>query len=74
MGAPYNIRCNAVRPGQIGPRAHQNFQQVFEPIQLLPGPGTFADIANAVYFLASEESRFITGQVINIDGGAAGKL
>ncbi|MGH3579308.1 MAG: SDR family oxidoreductase [Mycobacterium sp.] len=74
VGAPVNIRCNAVRPGAIGPRAHQNFQQVFEPIQLLPGAGAFTDIANAVAFLVFDEARFITGQVLDINGGAAGKL
>ena len=27
------------------------------------------DVANAVYFLASEENSYITGQVLNVDGG-----
>jgi NAD(P)-dependent dehydrogenase (short-subunit alcohol dehydrogenase family) len=31
-------------------------------------------VANTVVFLASEEARFITAEIINIDGGAAGKL
>jgi NAD(P)-dependent dehydrogenase (short-subunit alcohol dehydrogenase family) len=38
------------------------------------GPGTADDVANTVRFLASEEARFITAEIINIDGGAAAKL
>ena len=33
--------------------------------------GSVQDIANAVAFLASEEARYITGQVISVDGGMA---
>jgi NAD(P)-dependent dehydrogenase (short-subunit alcohol dehydrogenase family) len=36
---------------------------------LTPRLGDVVDIANAVVFLASEEAGFITGQVINVDGG-----
>lgn len=79
MAAPryaYDNACARARErlAGMGPRAHQNFKQVFEPIQLLPGAGAFTDIANAVYFLVSHEARFITGQVLDINGRAAGKL
>ena len=33
--------------------------------------GETEDIANAVAFLASDEARYITGQVLNVDGGMA---
>ena len=31
--------------------------------------GTAREVANAVYFLANEENTYITGQVLNVDGG-----
>ena len=31
--------------------------------------GEADEVANAVYFLASEENTYITGQVLNVDGG-----
>jgi hypothetical protein len=31
-------------------------------------------VANAIFFLASDESGFITAEIVNIDGGAAAKL
>ncbi len=34
--------------------------------------GSPRDVAEAVAFLASEEARYITGQVLNVDGGMAG--
>jgi NAD(P)-dependent dehydrogenase (short-subunit alcohol dehydrogenase family) len=41
---------------------------------MLPGAGSPDDVADAVLFLASEEARFITAEILNIDGGAAGKV
>lgn len=80
LGARHRIRVNCVRPGQIMTPAvttavgKHAFADLFEVIQLLPGAGTADDVASAVLFLASDESRFITAEVINIDGGAAAKL
>jgi 3-oxoacyl-[acyl-carrier protein] reductase len=38
------------------------------------GPGYPDDVANTVLFLVSNDSRFITGEIINVDGGMPGKL
>jgi NAD(P)-dependent dehydrogenase (short-subunit alcohol dehydrogenase family) len=40
----------------------------------LEGLGYPEDVANLVLFLVSDESRFITSQIINIDGGVAAKI
>jgi NAD(P)-dependent dehydrogenase (short-subunit alcohol dehydrogenase family) len=40
----------------------------------LEGPGYPEDVANLVLFLVSVGSRFITSQIINIDGGVAAKI
>ncbi|MFN0148780.1 MAG: SDR family NAD(P)-dependent oxidoreductase [Dehalococcoidia bacterium] len=80
VGGAHGIRVNCVRPGQVlSPAAnidaeHHFAERYFAGIQLTPGAGTPEDTANAVLFLACDESRFINGQVLNIDGGAAGKV
>jgi NAD(P)-dependent dehydrogenase (short-subunit alcohol dehydrogenase family) len=80
LGASHNIRVNCVRPGQIlTPRltaadGEHVFARLFDVVQLLKGEGRADDVANTVLFLASEEARFITAEVINIDGGSAAKL
>jgi NAD(P)-dependent dehydrogenase (short-subunit alcohol dehydrogenase family) len=80
LGACHNIRVNCVRPGQIlTPRATTTagehiFAGFLNAAQMLKGPGRPEDVANAVLFLATEESRFITAEIINIDGGAVAKV
>ena len=71
--ASRNIRANAVAPGFIDTdmtsvlsediKANINAQISMKRM------GTAREIANVVYFLGNEESSYITGQVINIDGG-----
>jgi NAD(P)-dependent dehydrogenase (short-subunit alcohol dehydrogenase family) len=80
QGSPHGIRVNCVRPGQIlaasaniAPGEHFA-EKYFASVQLVPGAGTPEDVANAVLFLASDESRFVNGEIINIDGGASGKI
>ena len=43
-------------------------------MQIVEGPGYPGDVAILVLFLVSDESRFITSEIINIDGGVAAKI
>ena len=68
-----NIRCNAIAPGFIETEMTdalppETVKQWRESIPLKRG-GTPEDVANAVLFLASDLSSYITGQVISVDGG-----
>jgi len=68
-----NIRCNAIAPGFIetemtGVLPEETVKQWREAIPMKRG-GSPDDIANAVVFLASEMSSYITGQVIHVNGG-----
>lgn len=80
MGGQHNIRVNCVRPGQIITPltdvggGHHSLEAMFDFIQILDGAGYPEDVANLVLFLVSEESRFITGEIVNVDGGMPGKL
>lgn len=68
------IRCNAIAPGLIltHPVEHfggQRYVDMLEEHHLTPRVGRPEDIAEAVLFLASSAAEFITGQVLNVDGG-----
>lgn len=68
-----NIRCNAVAPGfietemtaSLDPKVKEGWLQDIP----LKRSGTVEDVANLVLFLASDNSSYITGQVISICGG-----
>ena len=68
-----NILVNAVAPGFIETQMTDFLkEEVKEEISKtipLKRMGTVEDVANVVKFLASKDSSYITGQVINIDGG-----
>ncbi|MER2122080.1 MAG: SDR family NAD(P)-dependent oxidoreductase [Solibacillus sp.] len=69
-----SIRCNAIAPGLIlTPAAKNNMSQAlldtFGKYNQLPYHGEPDDIGNTVLFLASDESKFITGQTIKVEGG-----
>lgn len=68
------IRCNAVAPGLIlTPAAEKNLPpqvlEIFKKYNALPYNGEPDDIAYTVLFLASDESKYITGQTIKVEGG-----
>ena len=71
--APYGIRVNAVAPGFIGTEMLNAIPEdkKEEYLKVIPQHklGSTEDIANLVSFLASDQSSYITGQVITIDGG-----
>ena len=68
-----NIRCNVIAPGFIKTEMTDNLSDSIieswtENIPL-KRPGESNDVANLCLFLASDLSSYITGQVINVDGG-----
>lgn len=68
-----NIRCNAIAPGFIetemtGKLDEATVDSWRQAIPLKRG-GSPEDIANACVFLASDLSSYVTGQVLNVDGG-----
>ena len=71
--AAREVTANAVAPGFIDTemtrKLSDNAKQEFLRQIPLGYPGTSRDVANAVCFLASEEARYITGHVLNVDGG-----
>jgi 3-oxoacyl-[acyl-carrier protein] reductase len=68
-----NITCNAVAPGFIETAMTSVLPEELRQDALKNIPlarlGTVDDVANAVAFLASEEASYITGQVLNVNGG-----
>ena len=68
-----NIRCNSVSPGVVLTAALEatvpGLKEVIQRHILTPEFGTPDDIAALVAFLASAESRYITGEKISISGG-----
>jgi len=86
VGGEFNIRVNCVRPGQIltpgstrgtindPDGGHHVFEDMFNFAQIVQGPGYPEDVANLVLFLSCDESRFISGEMINVDGGVAAKI
>jgi NAD(P)-dependent dehydrogenase (short-subunit alcohol dehydrogenase family) len=74
-----NIRANAVSPGFVlSPPARAQVPPddlaVYEENCLTPELGQPEDVASVVVFVASEQARYLTGQVICVDGGSFSHL
>jgi len=71
--APRGVTVNAVAPGYIATEMTEHLPEAAKEAFLkkvaLKRPGTPADVAGAVLFFASEQSAYITGQVLAVDGG-----
>lgn len=67
--APYGIRANAIAPGPIQTREPEDAPPRPNAKTLLNRNGLTSEIAAAALFLASEESSYITGQTLLVDGG-----
>ena len=79
MYMPNGIRCNAIAPGGIateisasmGMPNMNGYNRIKNVMATAPAPGSPAQIASAALFLASDESSYIRGDVLMVDGGWA---
>lgn len=71
----YNIRVNAIAPGIIDTNIIDGWKQdkrrwpFISKANALGRIGTSDEVANAIFFLASDEASFITGTTLSVDGG-----
>lgn len=70
---PAEIRVNAVAPGFILTGGQEKTSELIKKLVLqecaIPRLGRMEDVAELVHFLLSDKSTYITGQVIQVDGG-----
>lgn len=78
-GGPHNIRANCICPGIVDTPIHpfhskpsdekNKITENLAKLQLLKTIGEANDIAESIYFLASDLSKWTTGAILNVDGG-----
>ena len=68
-----NIRCNAIAPGFIESKMTEGLSDEIKKSYLDSVPlkrfGKVEDVAKAVVWLASDESSYVTGQILSVNGG-----
>lgn len=71
--ASYNINVNAIAPGMVDTEILKQYTEEQRANTMKTVPlgrfGSPEEIANVIYFLSSEESSYITGELIDINGG-----
>jgi NAD(P)-dependent dehydrogenase (short-subunit alcohol dehydrogenase family) len=73
--APHKIRVNCVVPNKIGsPVGKDEFDPARPVVNLAGRPGLPIDLARAILFLASDDSEFIVGDMMFVDGGLAAMM
>jgi NAD(P)-dependent dehydrogenase (short-subunit alcohol dehydrogenase family) len=73
--APHRIRVNGVVPNKIGsPVGKDEFDPTRPVVNLVGRPGMPMDLARVILFLVSDESEFIVGEMLFVDGGVSAML
>jgi len=73
--APHGIRVNGVVPNKIGsPVGKDEFDPTRPVVNLVGRPGVPMDLARVILFLVSDESAFIAGEMLFVDGGVSAML
>jgi NAD(P)-dependent dehydrogenase (short-subunit alcohol dehydrogenase family) len=78
-GGRFGIRVNAVAPGFVltpmtergGPERTEALLEMMSKRSPIGATGEPDDIASAVLYLASDAARFVTGQVLRVNGGTS---
>ncbi|HEY4075030.1 MAG TPA: SDR family NAD(P)-dependent oxidoreductase [Herbaspirillum sp.] len=73
--APHNIRVNAAIPNKVGsPVGKDEFDPSRPVVNLRGRPGVAMDMARAVLFLVSDDSDFVVGDMLFVDGGVTSMM